>query len=221
MVAGMRLMTCLAGDGHPARFSTCPVSLAVILVSLVTIVTAVANADNWPLSVAGPEGCWSLRLTRESPVIPLSVRYDDVSDEGAKLAVMAAAGNNIVEYVRNRQDALRWFLGVVEPADSCRAFTWPPSWKLALVFDDGRRLAAKEAFATRGRADLMGPRLAILPGGAELLFTDFEITFPAGKTCMIWVGFPRGDWDKRRVRELRIEGATEVAQPAAALAPGG
>jgi hypothetical protein len=216
VVAGLRVMAPASLTRTTRRFAA---ALAGILVAGLLAGAPAARADDWPLSLEGPEGGWTLRLTRESPVIPLGVRYEDANDEGAKLAILASIGNRIVEYVRDHQDGLRWFLGVIEPADSSRTFRWSPQWNLALVLADGRRLTAQEAFATRGRADVMGPRLAIVPGGTEMLFSDFEVAFPAGKTCMIWVGFPRGDWERSDVRELHIENAAEAARPAVAIAP--
>lgn len=146
-----------------------------------------------------------MRLTRESPVIPLHVHPAEATDEGAKLAVLAQTGNRIVAYARDRQDELRWFLGIVQPADSCDAFHWLPEWELQIVLADGRSLVAEEIFATCGRADRMGPRIEIFPSGTVLRFSDFEVTFPAGGCCVIWVGFPRSPWDSEQARELRIQ----------------
>ncbi|MBD3235532.1 MAG: hypothetical protein GF330_02375 [Candidatus Eisenbacteria bacterium] len=173
--------------------------------------SAQAQGAPWPLETDGPQGCWHLHLTRESPQIPLQAHPDDATDEGARLAILAQAGNRIVSYARDRQAAVRWFLGFVEPADSCETFYWSPEWELRLVLADGRSVVAEEIFATHGRADRMGPRIEILPGGTALRFSDFAVTFPAGERCMIWAGFPRSPWKAEEARALRIVHRSQAA----------
>ncbi|MCK4412505.1 MAG: hypothetical protein KAY32_03070 [Candidatus Eisenbacteria sp.] len=148
---------------------------------------------------------------RQIPRIPLAMDRDNLRAVENVFAAWVLGGNQAYARIQETQieKGYAWFLCGASPHEGVEEFTWPADQEFIAVFKDGRSLAAVEVIthtsATWGRA----PRanlLPIYPEGIRLLFSDFEATYPSGRSNTILIAFPADTWGSVERVTLRRNG---------------